>query len=212
MDDVLDLLGNTADGVFGVDPEGQIIYWNQSARKILGWEAQEVLGRLCCEVLAGRDTVGNLLCYKGCHVTTMVRLGEPIQNYDMQTQDKSGHPLWLNISTLVIPGEQPDLKTTVHFFRDVTVQHQLERVVRERLAAPHPHSPAPPPPESAKLTAREREILGFLARGVNTDGLARQLGVSPATIRNHIQNIMGKLEVHSRLEAVAYAHRHGLLS
>ncbi|MCL6640364.1 MAG: LuxR C-terminal-related transcriptional regulator, partial [Candidatus Rokubacteria bacterium] len=38
------------------------------------------------------------------------------------------------------------------------------------------------------------------------------LGVSPATVRNHVQNLLGKLGVHSRLQAVAYANRRGLLT
>jgi DNA-binding NarL/FixJ family response regulator len=61
------------------------------------------------------------------------------------------------------------------------------------------------------LTRRELEVLRLLATGVNTKGAAEKLHVSPATVRNHVQNIFGKLGVHSRLEAVAYANRHRLL-
>jgi DNA-binding NarL/FixJ family response regulator len=46
---------------------------------------------------------------------------------------------------------------------------------------------------------------------VGTKGAAEQLRISPATIRNHVQNILGKLGAHSRLEAVAHATRHRLL-
>jgi DNA-binding NarL/FixJ family response regulator len=44
-----------------------------------------------------------------------------------------------------------------------------------------------------------------MASGANTKALAERLHVSPATIRNHAQNIFAKLGVHSRLEAVAHA-------
>ncbi len=61
------------------------------------------------------------------------------------------------------------------------------------------------------LTRREREVLRLLSTGANTRIAAERLGVSPATIRNHVQNLLGKLGVHSRLQAVAYATAHGLL-
>jgi DNA-binding NarL/FixJ family response regulator len=50
-----------------------------------------------------------------------------------------------------------------------------------------------------------------MAGGTNTAAAAERLHVSPATIRNHVQNIFGKLGVHSRLEAVAYATKHRML-
>jgi two-component system nitrate/nitrite response regulator NarL len=55
------------------------------------------------------------------------------------------------------------------------------------------------------LTAREREVLEGLARGESTSSLARTLGVSSATVRTHVQSMLCKLGVHSRLEAVAFA-------
>ena len=61
------------------------------------------------------------------------------------------------------------------------------------------------------LTRRELEVLRLVMQGLSTAKLAEQLHVSSATVRNHVQNIFGKLEVHSRLEAVAYATQHRLL-
>lgn len=55
------------------------------------------------------------------------------------------------------------------------------------------------------LTHREREVLEAVARGESTTVLAIRFGVSHATIRTHVQNILSKLGVHARLEAVAYA-------
>ncbi len=60
-----------------------------------------------------------------------------------------------------------------------------------------------------RLTRRELEILQLLARGLNNDVISKQLYINPTTTRNHIQNILGKLGVHSKLEAVAYAVRAG---
>ncbi len=61
----------------------------------------------------------------------------------------------------------------------------------------------------ARLTRREMEILQMLARGLSNEVISKQLYISPTTTRNHIQNILGKLGVHSKLEAVANAIRSG---
>ena len=63
----------------------------------------------------------------------------------------------------------------------------------------------------ARLTRREMEILALLARGLSNEVISKQLYISPTTTRNHIQNILGKLGVHSKLEAVASAVRAGYI-
>lgn len=63
----------------------------------------------------------------------------------------------------------------------------------------------------ADLTARERQVLALLADGASKEAIARRLVLSTNTVRNHIQNVLVKLGVHSRLEAVATATREGLL-
>lgn len=62
----------------------------------------------------------------------------------------------------------------------------------------------------AKLTRREREVLGYLVAGVSVDAIAGQLYLSRNTIRTHIQNVLVKLNVHSAVAAVAVARRAGL--
>jgi two-component system, NarL family, nitrate/nitrite response regulator NarL len=61
------------------------------------------------------------------------------------------------------------------------------------------------------LTEREWETLGRLVRGESTAGIARAMGVQVSTARTHIDAVLGKLGAHSRLEAVAYAVREGLV-
>ncbi len=210
--DLDELLSNTADGVCAITGEGKITLWNRSAEKILGYTAREVVGRPCCDVFVGRDTTGNRLCYRGCHVQSLVKMGEPVQHFEMATRTKAGKPVWIDISILVVPGSRNGLQSTVHLFRDVTAPHEMEAVLRERLTQAKP-VPAAVPGElsSTPLTRREIEILRLMTGGANTKAMAGKLNVSPATIRNHVQNIFGKLGVHSRLEAVAHVTTHGLL-
>jgi PAS domain S-box-containing protein len=204
------LLTNTADGVCAIGVDGRIVFWNRAAERILGYTAREVVGRPCCDVFVGRDPAGNRLCYQGCHVQTLVKRGEPVEHFSMATRAKGGRPLWLDISVLSVPGARRDATTTVHLFRDVTTAHEVEALVRERLAQQQPPAPEDWQPPSA-LTRRELEILRLMAGGANTRAMADKLHVSPATVRNHVQHILGKLGVHSRLEAAAYATRRGLV-
>jgi len=62
-----------------------------------------------------------------------------------------------------------------------------------------------------QLTYRERDVLALIARGATSDEIAEELSISRNTVRTHVQNILAKLQVHSRLEAAAFAVRHGLV-
>jgi NarL family two-component system response regulator LiaR len=61
------------------------------------------------------------------------------------------------------------------------------------------------------LTTREVEVIGMLAAGHTTPEIASRLHISILTARNHIQNVLEKLEVHSKAEAVAFAFQKRLL-
>jgi DNA-binding NarL/FixJ family response regulator len=61
------------------------------------------------------------------------------------------------------------------------------------------------------LTPREREVLGMLAQAMGTSEIARRLTISRNTVRTHIQQLLTKLQVHNRLEAVTFAVRQGIL-
>lgn len=76
-----------------------------------------------------------------------------------------------------------------------------------------PRSAAEPGAQSQRelLTPREREILTLLAQGLSGAQIAAELNIAPLTVRTHIRNLLEKLGAHSRLEAVSYALRHGLI-
>jgi DNA-binding NarL/FixJ family response regulator len=64
---------------------------------------------------------------------------------------------------------------------------------------------------ASQLTPRELEVLAMLVEGLRGWEIAARLDVSPNTVRTHVQSILTKLQVHSRLEAAAFAVRHGLV-
>ncbi len=82
---------------------------------------------------------------------------------------------------------------------------------------PHPARTARPPQVGAALlapylTTREREVLCRLVNGQDTRGLATGMGITWATARSHVQNVLTKLGAHSRREAAALAVRYGLVN
>lgn len=62
-----------------------------------------------------------------------------------------------------------------------------------------------------RLTERELEVLGLVATGMNNREIAKQLFISENTVKNHVRNMLEKLQLHSRMEAVMYAVREKLL-
>lgn len=201
---VRDALARATDGVFTVTADGTIAMWNPAAMRIMGFSAQEVSGELSCRLFVGADG-GDRLCYRGCHGMAPVGPAKNAHGFDVHTRTKAGRPVWLNVDALAVPGASGRDWLAIHLFRDVTRMKVLLRLVEERLLGRTPRG------EAGSLTRREREVLRLLTSGLNTRAVAERLHVSPATVRNHVQKILDKLGVHSRLEAVAYAHSNRLI-
>lgn len=64
--------------------------------------------------------------------------------------------------------------------------------------------------QSVPLSPREREVLQALSLGLSTKELAQRLDIEPVTVRNHVQNILRGLRMHTKTEAVIFAFRNGL--
>ncbi len=219
----LRMFANTQDGVFGVDQGGHVVLWNKAATRILGFEAGEALGRRCCDVMRGLDVSGNLLCYPGCQVMVLSARQQPIHNFDMRTRRKNGREIWVNVSTVIIPGESSQPGGTVHLFRDISQERQVSSWTRKatepisgglsaRMAQPIAVVGDTGRGPARSLTAREREVVRLVASGLKTSAIAEKLCISHTTVRNHIQHILAKLGAHSRLEAVTVVFGQHLLA
>ncbi|GAA5083812.1 DNA-binding NarL/FixJ family response regulator [Thermocatellispora tengchongensis] len=73
-------------------------------------------------------------------------------------------------------------------------------------------SPRPPTSELASLTPRETDVLRHLATGASNAEIAQALVISPGTVKVHIERILAKLGLRTRVQAAVYAHRHGLVT
>jgi DNA-binding CsgD family transcriptional regulator len=225
-DELLDVLASGDTAAFATDSRERVVFWNDGAAALLGARSDEVIGRHCYEVLGGRDVFGNRFCYANCAVAAMSRSGEAPGAFELRlpANVNGGDHRTIHVTTVRLPGPRPDLFTMVHILHGVDERDRLARALAhfaphvalsttpgsarpEAVAAP---APRPAPGDSAHgLTPREREILAWMASGLQNKEIAQKLDLSLATVRNHIHNTLEKLEVHSKLEAVSLAFRNG---
>ncbi|MCG6927568.1 MAG: LuxR C-terminal-related transcriptional regulator [Acidobacteria bacterium] len=217
--EVLDVLAQSDTPALATDIGGHIVFWNRAAERLLGRPTNQVLGRRCYDVLGGKDVFGNRFCHENCSVVSMSRKGEAVQGFEIVLGSSPKQEQALNVSILKIPGSRAELFTLVHILQPIDRAGRLTRAL-ERMGAQRPGThqepwePVATPgsvalPKAPPLTEREKEILRWVAAGLQNKEIAQKLGISLATVRNHIHNILEKLDVHSKLEAVSLAFRQG---
>ena len=216
--ELFDLLEKTADAAYTVTEHGEICSWNRSAERLFGYPASEVLGRHIEEVFDAFDSLGTEPLVGGAE--TAVRVpdagGRPIPHFDLDVRTKSGARLWINGSTIVFDNRRTGRRLLVRLARDITQRklnatllNRMLEVARQVVALPGDVSQQAP---VETLTNHERQILKLFADGNTSATIARELGISAQTLRNHLYHINRKLRTHSRLEAVTHAQRRGLIT
>jgi DNA-binding NarL/FixJ family response regulator len=88
----------------------------------------------------------------------------------------------------------------------------ITRAVIEEFAKRSPAPPSTPPRAVEELTAREREILELLVRGLSNPEICQRLVISEATAKTHVAHILQKLHLRDRVQAVIYAYETGLVA
>jgi len=156
-----------------IDPTGVIRWINPAARRLVG----DVRGRQFTSVVAPEDTRRARE-----HFTRKIIGTEQVSDERVVLLDGGGNRIGVEVSSVPL----------LDGHRIVGVFGQMADVEDEPPEAPPSH-----------LTPRQSEVLRLLQRGASTEHIARDLQLSPETVRNHVRHLLRALGVRSRLEAVA---------
>ena len=206
-EETLDRISRSGQAVFATDGADRIVLWNKACDALVGKTARDVLGKRCYEVMGGRDVNGNVYCHRSCPVAHQARdlKEQPVKPFELTVKTGGGKERKVSNTLFAVPSYHPALTKLVHVLRPAANPAPAETPHPERVEPLRPASDACG--DAAVLTAREKEVLRCLARGLGTATIAKQLSIARVTVRNHVQNILQKLAVHSKLEAVVLAHR-----
>lgn len=195
-----DIVMQTAAAAFSRGPDCVITAWNVGAESLFALPAREVVGRRCCDVVAGLDIFGNEYCADTCACWRMAARDRQIRPFRITSRDAFGHPLELRVSVLAAGGR-----------RGTELVHVIEESASRMVFSAFPRDLDGPEGAEAwrlgALTPRELEVLRLLSDGTSTEEIADRLTISVTTVRNHIARCLTKLDAHSRLEAVTVARR-----
>ncbi len=120
------ILDSIADGVFTVDDDWKITYFNQAAEKITGVERGEAIGRHCFEVFRAN------ICEDGCRLRQSIETGEPTVNQAAYIVRGDGKRIPISISTAVLKDENGVITGGVETFRDLSVIETLRKELKRR--------------------------------------------------------------------------------
>ena len=191
---LFDRLDTAPYGAYAVDLNQTVVFWNSKAEQILGYEAGNVVGRKCYEVVRGLALDGDTpICAQNCPGIIAARRGQipPLAHARMQCA--SGKEKRVTVLPL-IAADEADQVVLIHMFYE-TPAGEL------RVDGPDP----------LPLTPRELEVLRLLAQGLRPQEVADRLFVSVHTVRKHISNASGKLHSHGTMYTVLAAQRHHLI-
>jgi PAS domain S-box-containing protein len=202
------LVGRLAstDGMFVTDDRQRIVAWSSAAQRMLGFSADEAVGKTCYQVIMGREPGGHPVCGRNCTVTRNARRGRGTASYEVVAHHRDGTVKALSNTVVVLDGETDGFRV-IHLLKEAAVAP----VPARRPAPPAQASDRPDDAMVESLTRRELEVLRHFAAGSTIDEIAAALSISVFTARNHIANVGRKLGARSRLEIVLLGMRRGLV-
>jgi diguanylate cyclase (GGDEF)-like protein/PAS domain S-box-containing protein len=125
------LLANISDGVYFTDRDRTIIYWNQTAERITGFSAEEVIGNHCHDnILNHVDDKGRSLCHSFCPLAHTIKDRQPRASHFF-LHHKQGHRIPINVRTMPLFDEKNDIAGAAEFFSDVRSYESMHQRLTE---------------------------------------------------------------------------------
>ena len=119
------------DGLYIVDRDKKIRYWNNAAEKISGFRADEVIGLSCSDnILTHVDSEGNQLCFGGCPLEMTINDGEP-READVYMHHKDGHRVPVSLRVSVLTDSKGKIIGGIELFTDISNQNDNSLRVKE---------------------------------------------------------------------------------
>lgn len=207
--ELFDLLERTADAAFTVTDQGEVCSWNKAAERLFGYEKAEVLQKSFQSLLQGRGALGVQVYDEHSGIRDHAARHLEIPNFDLEVKIRSGRRMWVSMSTLIYENSRNHRHLIVHLAHDISERKKNEELLRKmtnlsRQLASIPDVAGRLVPVSP-LSEQEKEILRMFSVGKNSTEIARKLGITLQTLRNHLHHINQKLHTHNRLEAVTHA-------
>ncbi|MBQ4899121.1 helix-turn-helix transcriptional regulator [Paenibacillus sp. Marseille-P2973] len=172
-------LSNSA---FEIDSKGIILAWNGGMEQLTGIGAAKTLGMPCRELSLFCDSQGRCVCDQDCPIHQAAKT--------MGSYLGKRH-VYLNARNRAIP-----VSKTVFISRGSESTDRVVHVVLERVQEMWP---------SFGLTPSEMRVLRYMCQGYSTEEIATGMNITYNTVRTHIRNVLSKLGVHKRMEAVSLA-------
>jgi diguanylate cyclase (GGDEF)-like protein/PAS domain S-box-containing protein len=115
---ILELIDNMDDGIYLVDKDRRITYWNKSAERITGFTSDDVVGKRCCDnILIHIDENGENQCQAKCPLFDVIDTGERFER-ELYLHHKNGHRLPVSVKVIPMKNAQDEITGAVEIFND----------------------------------------------------------------------------------------------
>jgi DNA-binding CsgD family transcriptional regulator len=186
----------TGDPMFAVGDDLRVRTWNRAIERLTGVPEAEAVGRPCWQLLGGVQPDGSTTCHARCSHARLALSGWPVRCFDADIR-AGKDTRRVTLSTIVVrDADQPLL---VHLVR--------EAVTSSAKGRPKERADREPP----RLTQRQLEVFDLMGGGSTAKVISSRLGVTEATVRNHIRAILVELRCNSQLAAVAQGRALGII-
>lgn len=211
------IVHNASRAAIAVDPDNRILHWNAAAVELVGFSADEVLGRNLQQVIQARDVHGNRLSSDHSALHEMVRIGDMPKSFEIAIITATGKMIRVAVSVVVVFGPEPTAYQLIYLMTQMHRRRRADEAIDRLLAQaniPGVTVPGTSAPSGADqrgttqqphLTRRQLEVLLLLAEGKRSREIAEEMCISVHTVRTHIQGILRTLGAANRLEAVSRA-------
>jgi PAS domain S-box-containing protein len=171
------------------EADGRFVHVNSAAERASGHSRSHLIGKSFTDLLPieARDEVI-------AHFRRAVELSEPT-DFETVFIDRCGRRRGVRAQHLPVAADGAVIGVLILAFAGSPLSPVTERFEHE-----------------LQLTRRQHEILVLLDAGLSTSDMAKRLTLSTETVRNHVRSLLAELGVHTRVEAIAVARRHGLLT